>query len=35
MARHEALRAVQMLPPGPARQRAQDIADEAKRDADR
>jgi predicted Zn-dependent protease len=34
MARHEALRAVQMLPAGPARQRAQDIADEAKRDAD-
>jgi predicted Zn-dependent protease len=34
MARHEALRAAKMLPPGPARQRAQDIADEAKRDAD-
>lgn len=34
MARHEALRAVHMLPPGPARQRAQDIADEAKRDND-
>jgi predicted Zn-dependent protease len=35
MARHEALRAVQSLPAGPARQRAQDIADEAKRDADK
>ncbi len=33
-ARHEALRAMHLLPAGPARQRAQDIADEAKRDAD-
>lgn len=33
-ARHEALRAVHLLPPGAARQRAQDIADEAKRNTD-
>lgn len=33
-ARHEALRAAHLLPAGPSRQRAQDIADEAKRNAD-
>jgi predicted Zn-dependent protease len=32
MARHEAQRAAKLLPPGPARQRALDIADEAIRD---
>jgi predicted Zn-dependent protease len=34
MARGQALHAMQLLPAGPARQRAQDIADEAKRAAD-
>jgi predicted Zn-dependent protease len=34
MARHEALHAMQLLPAGPDRQRAQDIADEAKREKD-
>jgi len=35
MARHEGLRASKLLPPGPARQRALDIADEAKREKDK
>src|SRR6185312_14933339 len=35
MARHEAMRAAKLLPPGPARQRALDIADEAKREKDK
>jgi predicted Zn-dependent protease len=34
MARHEAMDAMKLLPAGPSRQRAQDIADEAKREAD-
>jgi len=35
MARQQAMRAIKLLPPGPARQRAQDIADEAKRNQDK
>jgi predicted Zn-dependent protease len=35
MARHEAMKAAKLLPPGPARQRAQDIADEARREKDK
>jgi predicted Zn-dependent protease len=35
MARQQAMRAIKLLPAGPARQRAQDIADEAKRNQDK
>ena len=34
MARQQAIRATKLLPPGPNRQRAQDIADDAKRNAE-